>query len=72
LNARQDIQRKIQFVTKETNEFKTSGGVWIRLHLIVDTLALLAEVNHAFNIGKQTTIDQPSVSIQEEILLIAQ
>ena len=58
LNARRDIQKEIQFLVKETKEYKTPGGFWICLYPIVVTLASPAEVNCASKIEKQAVIDQ--------------
>jgi hypothetical protein len=72
LNARRDIQRDVEFVAKELEEYKNPSGVRIRLYPIVDSTASTAEVEHSFETGKQAVINQPTIPVQEGIQLIAQ
>jgi hypothetical protein len=63
LNACRSIQKNIQLMVKEIKEYKTPGGVRIRLYPIIGTLSLPSEVDHAFNIWKQVV--QPNIPIKE-------
>ena len=71
-NAQRDIQRDVQFMAKELEKFKTPGGVQVQLYPIIDSTALTAEVEHTFKVGKQAVFNQPTVPVQEGIILIAQ
>ena len=60
LNTRRDIQKDIQFLAKEEEEYKTP----------VVPLTSPAEFNHVFEIEKHAVIDDPNIPTQKEIQLI--
>ena len=70
-NARRDTQRGQEFKAKENVEVKTVSGAKIQVYPTLDSTAPSAEVEHAFETGKQAVFNQKTIPIQEGLALIA-
>ena len=71
-NARRDTQRGQEFKAKEVVELKVPSGPRIQVYPTLDSTAPSAEVEHAFETGKQAVFNQKTIPIQEGLTLIAQ
>ena len=57
---------------KELVEFKTPTGARIQVYPTLESTAPSAEIEHAFETGKQAVINQKTIPVQEGLVLIAQ